>query len=202
MKRTLAVAFVAGLVLTGAVAFACTNLATLNLSSAVGKPGDAVTVTGSSFRVPRDAAAPISPVVVYWAGTKPSVAHVGGQQGYGLKLAEVVPDRSGSFSVEVAVPQAAPGQYAIVAAQLNASGADEFGTPARIGFQIVGPSGEPAPVAGGTPAIVAQPEPAGAGMLALTAILGVLGLGLFGAGMRAFARQAAPPRVPAPVRKD
>src|SRR5918993_638084 len=38
-------------VIAGAAAFACTNLATLNLSSTAGKAGDSVTVTGSSFRV-------------------------------------------------------------------------------------------------------------------------------------------------------
>src|SRR5205085_4577188 len=41
----------AATVIAGAAAFACTNLATLNLSSAAGKAGDTVTVTGSSFNV-------------------------------------------------------------------------------------------------------------------------------------------------------
>ncbi len=42
---------VAGMALLAGTAFACTNLATLNLSTASGSVGDTVTVTGSSFRV-------------------------------------------------------------------------------------------------------------------------------------------------------
>ena len=46
-KGTLLVAAVAAAtVIMGAAAFACTNLATLNLSSTAGKAGDIVTVTG------------------------------------------------------------------------------------------------------------------------------------------------------------
>ena len=56
MKKKGALLFAAGAALSlvvGATAFACTNLATLNLSSTAGKAGDTVTVTGSSFQVGR-----------------------------------------------------------------------------------------------------------------------------------------------------
>ena len=37
----------------GGMAHACTNLATINLSSSMGKPGDAITLTGTGFRPAR-----------------------------------------------------------------------------------------------------------------------------------------------------
>ncbi len=51
-----------GVVLTVALgtAWACTNLATLNLSNAAGAPGQSITVTGSSFKVV--ASGPAAPV--------------------------------------------------------------------------------------------------------------------------------------------
>ncbi|HEX6595414.1 MAG TPA: hypothetical protein VF045_00660, partial [Acidimicrobiales bacterium] len=54
LRKKVTVAFGAAAtatVIAGAAAFACTNLATLNLSSSAGKAGDTVTVTGSSFNV-------------------------------------------------------------------------------------------------------------------------------------------------------
>src|SRR5215210_4481478 len=56
-------------VIAGAAAFACTNLATLNLSSTAGKAGDSVTVTGSSFRVGTGSTA-TDPVLLRWNGTE------------------------------------------------------------------------------------------------------------------------------------
>ena len=56
VRRKVTTAFAAAAaasVIAGAAAFACTNLATLNLSSTAGKAGDSLTVTGSSFRVAR-----------------------------------------------------------------------------------------------------------------------------------------------------
>src|SRR5215470_4606650 len=58
----------AATVIAGAAAFACTNLATLNLSSAAGKAGDTVTVTGSSFNVNSSNVAASFPVVLKWNG--------------------------------------------------------------------------------------------------------------------------------------
>lgn len=195
MKKTVVFgAVVTALVLTAALAWACTNLATLNLSSAVGKAGDTVTVTGSSFGVP--SAANLAkgqqpfPVVLHWNGAE------------GPVLGQATPDNAGNISATITVPQAAPGYYVLVARQLNDKGQDSYGTPARAAFQILGPNGQ---------SVVSQPsaesaaplasEPISTGMIALTALLGVLGLGLFGAGMGAFVRQARRREVPVPVRK-
>ena len=57
-------------VIAGAAAFACTNLATLNLSSTAGKAGDSVTVTGSSFRVNRTDVAKSDAVIMRWNGAE------------------------------------------------------------------------------------------------------------------------------------
>jgi len=54
MRKKVSVVFgvaAAASVIIGAAASACTNLAVLNMSSTAGRPGDLVTVTGSSFRV-------------------------------------------------------------------------------------------------------------------------------------------------------
>ena len=68
-------------VIAGAAAFACTNLATLNLSSTAGKGGDVITVTGSSFQVGRGDT-PTLPVKFHWNSVD------------GPVLAEVIEKRS------------------------------------------------------------------------------------------------------------
>ena len=182
-------------VVAGVAAFACTNLATLNLSSAAGKVGDSVTVTGSSFRVPRatDAVQTPSPVVLSWNGAN------------GPVLAQVLPDKAGNISATFTVPEGQPGYYVIVASQRNAQGVDEYGTPARASFQILGPGGRSVvqPTAAQSPGAVTS-EPSSSGIIALTVGLGALGLALFGAGFVAFVRQARRREVPAtaPVRRD
>jgi hypothetical protein len=172
-------------------AYACTNLATLNLSSSTGKVGDNVTVTGSSFRVARGSEA-TNPVVLHWNGAD------------GKELANVMPDKAGNISATFTVPEGQPGYYVIVATQRNAQGVDDYGTPARASYQILGANGPvAAPVASGANTGVAS-EPSSSGIIALTAGLGVLGLALFGAGFVAFVRQARRRDVPvtAPVRRD
>ena len=181
----------AGAVLaSAAVGFACTNLATLNLSSAAGKPGDVVTVTGSSFAVnSRDVAASF-PVTLRWNGVD------------GAALATVQPDKAGNISATFAIPDGQPGYYVIVGTQKDANGADTYGTPARASYQILGPNGQsviqpasPAPAAVST-------ESSSAGIMALTIGLGVLGLALFAAGFVAFLRQARRAPATAAVRQS
>jgi hypothetical protein len=180
----------AGVVL-GAAAFACTNLATLNLSSTAGKAGDVVTVTGSSFSAAR-ADAPAIPVQLRWNGVD------------GKVLAEATPDKAGNISATFTVPEGAPGYYVLVATQKDAKGVDAYGTPARASYQILGPNGQSVvtPPASGIAASVPS-APSSAGIIALTVALGVLGLALFGAGLVAFLRQvkASGAAAPAPVRK-
>jgi hypothetical protein len=175
---------------TAAIGFACTNLATLNLSSAAGKPGDVVTVTGSSFAVnSRDVAASF-PVVLRWNGVD------------GKELATVQPDKAGNISATFTVPDGQPGYYVIVGTQKDARGVDTYGTPARASYQILGPNGqsvvEPAPATTGAPVA----ESSSTGIIALTVGLGVLGLGLFGAGFAAFVRQARRAPAGAAVRQS
>ena len=170
-------AVAAAIVFVGAAAFACTNLATLNLSSTAGKAGDVVTVTGSSFAVGRGDA-PTFPVQLRWNGVN------------GAVLAETVPDKAGNISATFTVPEGAPGYYVLVATQKDARGVDTYGTPARASYQILGPNGQSvvAPPAASAAAAVPS-EPSSTGIIALTVGLGVLGLGLFGAGFVAFVRQ-------------
>src|SRR5919202_2942903 len=182
----------AAAVFVGAAAFACTNLATLNLSANAGKAGDIVTVTGSSFATGREGA-PSLPVQLHWNGVD------------GKVLAEAVPDRDGNISATFTVPDGAPGYYVLVATQKDARGVDTYGTPARASYQILGPNGQsvvPAPSASVTTSVPS--EHASTGIIALTVGLGVLGLGLFAAGFIAFVRQtraAAAPRT-APSRRS
>lgn len=180
---------VTAVALLGAVAFACTNLATMNLSSATGMAGDSVALNGSSFSVPRQAGQPVTPVVVHWNGVD------------GPVLATVMPDEAGNISAEFAIPGGQPGYYVVVATQRNAEGVDAYGTPARASFQILGPGGESVvqQPASQAPATMAG-EPSSTGIIALTAGLGALGLALFGAGFIAFVRQARGREVPATVR--
>ncbi len=166
-------------------AYACTNLATLNLSSNTGGPGDSVTVTGSSFRVGTGTTA-TNPVVLHWNGAD------------GKELANVMPDKAGNISATFTVPEGQPGYYVIVATQRNAQGVDDYGTPARASYQILGANGPiAAPVAAGANTGLAS-EPSSSGIIALTVGLGVLGLALFAAGFTAFVRQARGREVPVP----
>jgi hypothetical protein len=195
MRKKIALSGVVGAavsVVVGATAFACTNLATLNLSSTAGKAGDTVTVTGSSFAVGRGDA-PTIPVQLRWNGVD------------GMVLAETVPDRAGNISATFAVPKGAPGYYVLVATQKDASGVDTYGTPARASYQILGPNGQSVVTPPASAAAASVPsEPSSSGIIALTVGLGVLGLALSGAGFVAFVRQARAVKTAAtaPVRRS
>lgn len=166
------------MMISGAVAYACTNLATLNLSTPTGTVGEQVTVTGSSFRT-HAADAPVAtfPVELYWNGET------------GPVLAEIQPDDSGSISATFTIPEAQPGYYVILATQRSPEGIDEYGTPARASFQVLGANGESVVSPAAAEATSASPDAAPAGLIALTAVLAVLGIGLFGAGLATVGRQ-------------
>ena len=193
VKRTTAVFFgavVAAVVVTGVAAFACTNLATLNLSSARANPGETITATGSSFAVGEEGAT-APPVLVRWNGVDGEV------------LAQVTPDPAGNISATFTVPQADPSQYVIVATQRDAEGKDEFGTPARASFDILGPNNQPVQPVTETPASTGS-DSSSAGAIALMAGLGFVGLGLFGLGATMFMRALPRRQVPAVerIRRD
>jgi hypothetical protein len=185
-KKSLTVALSAAVVsvmMFAGIAYACTNLATLNLSTASGNVGDNVTVTGSSFRTPRAATDAVMPVSLSWNGAG------------GPALATAVPDAAGNISATFTIPEGQAGYYVVLATQLDAKGADAYGTPARAAFQILGANGESVVSPPGSQAPVAT-DGSGSGILALTVGLGALGLGLFAAGFTAFARQTRRQEVP------
>jgi len=173
---------------SGAAAFACTALATIDAQAAAAPSGTAVAVTGASFST----AAGASPVVFHWNGVD------------GPEVARATPDAAGNVTANFTVPKADAGYYTLVATQQNAEGETVYGTPARQSFQVVGPDGR-APVApAATPSQPATPVDTGSGgVVALTVILGAAGLGLFGAGAVTMARQGRQSRpATAPVRHD
>lgn len=178
----------AATIVAGSAAFACTNLATINLSSSMGKPGDAITVTGTGFmantaEMPLDdmvmdmsamasmgAIPSRSPVVLRWNGPD------------GPVLSEAIPDRSGTISVLFTIPETQSGHYTVVAVQKNPQGFDVYGTPARAPLQVIGVGGPAGSDVGGGASGGATGQSGSAAFLALTAGLGVLGLALLAAG--------------------
>lgn len=171
----------AGLLFAASAAWACTNLATLNLSNASGTSGQSITVTGSSFKVASTGAQ--TPVALHWNGAT------------GPVLATVSPDATGNISATVTIPDAQPGYYVLVATQ-QVNGQDAYGTPARAAFQILAPGQRPAVTPNAVQGGSVSTSTSSSGVLALTVGLGVLGLALFGAGVGAFARQARRRDVP------
>lgn len=175
------------LAVTGAAAFACITPASVNLSTAEGRPGDVVTVTGKSFTMPPGVT---TGVQVRW------------KAGDGPLLVEAVPDATGTFTARFTVPDGPPGYYPIVAVLRDASGQDVPGTPGRALFQIRNPQAAPAPepVMGTfTPA-----DSSGSNFpIAMVTALGVVGLLLFAGGFIAVTRARRGDRAqPAPVRRN
>lgn len=189
------------LAIGGIVAFACTSLASLNLSQASAAPGTQVSVTGSSFNpsAKPDADGTFTPVTLHWNSVDGPVLADG-----------VVPDPTGSIGpVSVTIPSSAtPGYYMIVATQQQLTGGsgEAFGTPARVGLQVTATAGgAPAPASNGqsvAPAASSSITAVSAGMIALLVVLGVAGLTLFGFGAATFLgagrRSAAASRVRKP----
>lgn len=157
-----------------AAAFACTALATLQTATASTAAGSTVTATGTAF-----SAKAAAPVIIHWNG-------VGGPE-----VGRATPDANGNISAPIAVPRTAePGQYVLVATQADAKGEPVYGTPARASIAVTGPDGKvpaAAPAAASGPA---QPvsSSGGNGVVALTMVLGAVGLTLFGAGFATLVR--------------
>lgn len=181
--------------LVGAMtAWACTNLATLNLSKSAVQPGETIRLTGSSFKSPAQGG---QPVQVHWGTID------------GPVLVEAVPGETGSMAASLTVPaDASPGHYALVATQLAAdpghglsAGENEFapvfGTPARAAVMVGSPAPFEAEAVSEPLAAPAVAEPASSGVVALMVLLGVLGIGLFGAGLGLFVREIRRRAVPA-----
>lgn len=178
LRRVVTVLVAVAVMLMGSAmaAFACTNLATLNLSETVAQPGTEIDITGTSF------ATADSPVQVRWDGTD------------GAVLAEVATDGTGTFETVVTVPaDAEPGHHVLVVTQMvegDSGPVPAYGTPAKTSF-FVGATGPPAEIAQ-QPAVApaaATPEiGASSGLLGLLAGLALAGVGLFGTGIGLFVR--------------
>ncbi|MGH9222684.1 MAG: hypothetical protein ACRD2W_02525 [Acidimicrobiales bacterium] len=174
-------------VLWGAAAYACTNLATMTLSSGAGHPGDTITLIGTSFPVPRTAGSTPTQVVVRWKSLD------------GPIIGTVTPDRTGTISMTFTVPQAAPGNIVILGTQRRELTAgsdatptayvDEPGTPARATFRVLA-AGELPPIR--TPSAdfsVVRGEQGSTAMSVLMVLFGAVSLSLFAGGVIAFLYQ-------------
>lgn len=159
---------VAAMLAFAAVAFACTASNLVSLSTPVGAPGTAVSVSGVVLSD--------NDVVVRWNGADGPV----------LARATAADFRSGAFNFSV--PDVAPGYYVVTSVQDDAHGNEMI---ARAAFQVVGPGGQVVP---GQPAAFGAPvhnDPASTGLtLALGFGAGLAGLGLLGAGGMAAAGNA------------
>jgi hypothetical protein len=177
-----------------ATAYACTNLSTITLSNGSARPGDNITVTGTSFGGGGCGCRPrgVTPVQIRWNGRAGEV------------LTEANADTAGSISGSFTVPEAKPGLYTIAAVQRDLElDMDDYGTPALASLEVLGPNGESV-VQPGVEGL-GSPDAANSGpMIALTMALGMLSLGLLVAGSVAVGRGIARKGVPAAasVRKD
>lgn len=179
---------VAVMLAAAATAWACTNLATLNLSRSAVTPGESIEVTGSSFRTAERGG---QDVFMRWNGLDGEV------------LAQMTPDASGQVVATVSVPgDALPGYYTMVATQdvagqdgdVAAGGASPaFGTPARASLQVGQPAVAPDAAVANPPVASDAVSPT---LLLLTAVLAVAGLGLFAGGFGLFLREARSNKVP------
>lgn len=182
------------LVVFAAGAWACTNLATMNLSESQVRAGDTLQITGSSYKLPETGG---QEIVVRWGNLDGEV------------LATTTADSVGNIDVAVTVPaDAEPGTHVLLATQEVQRDSGELvaahGTPTRASITV----GEAAAVAEPPPAALSPTAAApaadlNAGLILFAAVLGLAGIGLFAAGVTVFARDAQQRRaVPAPVRRD
>ena len=176
-----------GMMALASAAFACTNLAALNLSSSSGPAGSSITVTGSAFSKPPKN----TPVDLHWNGVN------------GPILATVTPDAAGAINpTNITIPaDAQPGFYTIVATQTEvATGLNPWGIPTRAGFSVEGPGATAAPAPQAVPPAATSDSGVSGGFIALSVALGLGGLVLFGLGAATFLstyrrRAATPSRV-------
>ncbi len=171
------------LVATGAAAFACTNISTLNISDSSGRPGTEVRITGSSFGnsspTGRRTQTPL-PVRIHWNGVD------------GQVLGEAIPDAVGNISASIIIPDVTPGHYVIFGVQQDRDGYHMYGTPARVAFEVLTPDGRsvaPADLAVGAPSTGPSASWRIPGLLAVT---GLLGGNLFVAGFIVSVRLLSP----------
>ncbi len=194
MRRILLVGMTLSAVLlaAGATAWACTNLATMNLSANQVQAGDSVHITGSSYKLPETGG---QEIVVRWDSLDGEV------------LATTMADTTGNIDVTITVPtDAEPGNHVLVATQDverdNGELVAAHGTPTRASLTVGQPAADvvrPPAAQIPTAAAVAGPN---SGLIVLGGLLGLAGIGLFAAGATLFVREAQQQRpVPAPVER-
>lgn len=183
------------LFLVGAMtAWACTNLATLNLESSSGAAGDTVGVTGSSFAAPGGRYDEVGPVEIHWDGAE------------GQVLASAQPDEAGNIATSVTIPSDASSGYHVLVATQEVTRDGEvstaYGTPARAAFSVGGAVPEAPAAATGASSAATTSSGTSSGLVALTALLGIAGLALFGAGVGMFVRELRPREAPARAKSE
>lgn len=176
---------------TAVTAWACTNLATLNLSESAVTPGQSIEVTGSSFRTADKGG---QDVAFRWNGVD------------GPVLASATTDASGQVVASVTVPtDAQPGFYTLVATQnvaeqdghLEAGGlSPAFGTPARAAVQV----GDPVVTEPVTPVGTQAADSGSTSLVLLAGVLALGGIGLFAGGLSLFMRESRSRPIPQAVR--
>lgn len=160
-----------------AAAWACGNLATLNVSPKVGGAGTTVTASGTNYRTT--------------TGISNIEIHLDTRDGPVLKS---IPPAE-SFTTDVTIPAGtSAGYHLLVATQYTATGVPVSGTPGRTTFRVAGASGTSAvpaaspwssakPPGGSEAAIrVDAGDPSGPALPALLAL--ALSLGLLGVGVK------------------
>jgi len=165
-------------VLSGAAAaFACTNLAIVNLSRPAAPPGATIDLTGAGF----SGAVAGDPFTLHWG------AHDGPLMATGPV------DQAGNMSARFTVPDAAPGFYVIYIEHQGL----------RTRFQVLSAGQADQKASPAPPLASVAPEPSSNGVALLAATIGAFGLGLFGAGFVAVSRESRRRRrVPVPVSGD
>lgn len=113
----------------GAVAYACTAIATLTVSTTSGLPGSMVDLTGKGFKL----GVPVT-VNMYDATSAAT----------GPVLAQAIPEAGGKFAVSVQVPASAAGTQVISASQAAADGTPISRMAAGAVFQVLDASPPPA----------------------------------------------------------
>ena len=174
--------------LLAGTAFACITPATINLSTATGKPGDVVTISGKAFKLPPNTS---TGVQVRWKAPD------------GPLLATALPDMNGEFKATFTIPDGPPGYYVVAAVLKDAGGADVEGTPARALFEVQGAVPTPNTVAPARTFTESSGTSGSTFPIVLVVGLGVVGLGLFAGGFVAVTRsRRAKAPVSATVRRD
>ncbi len=186
----LAVLVTAGLVvgMLGAAVAACTNLATITLSSESGHPGDTIALTGTSFLVRTQGGLPPTPVEIHWKTAD------------GPLLTKSTPDRTGTIVVTFNIPDSAPGPAIIIATQRrtvlnpNAPDAppmltDEFGTPARATLRVLAPGERATTISTQADFVPVTTDNGSTAIMVMLVLFGAIALSLFGGGVIAFLHQ-------------